>query len=137
MFEYQIVIMAVLCFLCFSKSSFWGALTLYTAYSVYSVFILPLPGIYYYSSAAVAVFIVGLILQKHFFVASICSYVLVLVNVFGYWLYENSYDPDLYDNIYSIILIIQVASLLPKGLLNGLRRNNQHTTAKYSLFNGD
>ena len=100
MYDYQIVIMIILCFLCFNKASFWGAFTLYSAYSVYSVFILPLPGIYYYSCTATAVFVVGLILQKHFFVAAICSYVLVLLNVFGYWLYENNYDPTLYDNMY-------------------------------------
>jgi len=135
MFDYQVVIMVALCFLCFNKASFWGAFTLYSAYSVYSVFIIPLPDIYYYSCTATITFIVGLILQRHYFVAAICSYSLVLVNVLGYWLYENMYDPLLYDNIYAIILIIQAASLLPRGLLNGLRRNNQHLMAKFGFFN--
>lgn len=129
--------MVTLCFLCFNKASFWGAFTLYSSYSVYSVFIIPLQDIYYYSCAATLTFIVGLILQRYYFVAAICSYSLVLVNIVGYWLYENYYEPALYDNISAIILLIQLSSLLPKGLLNGLRRNYKHSLVKPPFFDGD
>ncbi len=82
-------------------------------------------------------FIVGIILQRDYKAAAICSFSLPVVNIFGYWLYEKGYDPVIYDNICAAILIIQISSLLPKGLLNGLRRNNQHPMAKFSFFNGD
>ena len=131
------VIMVLLCFLCFNKASFWGAFTLYTAYCIYASFIVPMPAIYLYSCTALLNLIVGVILQKAFRVAALCAYALVFVNVGGFLLWVKFYPHALYDNISAIILIIQISSLLPKGLLNGLRRNNQHFMAKFSFFNGD
>ena len=137
MFSFQIVIMFTLCSLCFCKASFWGAFTLYISYCVYWAFVIPVSDNYYYPCAALLTLIVGLILQQGYKVAAICSYCLVLVNTAGYIIFELGYKHDIYDNICSIILLIQLSSLLPKGLLNGLRRNNQHPTTKFSFFNGD
>ena len=137
MFDYQIAIIITLCFLCFNKASFWGAFTLYVAYCIYAPFVIPMAAIYYYSCAATLNLIVGLILQRCYFVASMCSYSLVVVNVFGFWLWHKGYDPDLYDNISAIILLIQLSSLLPKGLLDGLRRINKHLMVKPPFFNGN
>jgi len=138
MFSYQIVLMFVLVGLCFRKASFWGAFTLYILYAIYFLIVIPLPGELYYSFTAAIALSAGLLLHRHYFVSAICSYSLVLVNVLGYWLYENMYDPFIYDNIYQIILIIQVAALtLPPGaLLNGLRRYLKHSMAKFTFFNG-
>ena len=136
MHTYQMVIMILLCFLCFNKASFWGAFTLYVAYCIYAPFIVPMSSIYYYSCAASLNLIVGVILQRHYLVAAMCAYALVFTNVVGFLLWVKFYPHALYDNISAIILIIQISSLLPKGLLNGLRRNIQHSMAKSDGFNG-
>ncbi len=136
MFSYQIFIMILLCFLLLNKASFLGAFIILMAFCVYGMLVIPMQDTHYYSCAALLVFAVGYILHGRYNLAAICSYSLVIANVGGYWLYENYYEPVLYDNICAIILLIQLSSLLPKGLLNGLRRNNQHTMAKFTFFNG-
>ena len=128
--------MMLLFFLCFNKASFWGAFTLCTAYCIYAPLIVPMPAICLYSCAASLNLIVGVILHKDFRVAAVCAYLLVLVNVGGFLLWVKFYPHALYDNISAIILIIQISSLLPKGLLNGLRRNVQHPMVKRPFFNG-
>ena len=128
--------MLALCFLCLNKASFWGAFTLAIAYCFYASFIIQLPDIYLYFCTASLNFIVGDILRKDYRVAALCAYSLVFVNVIGFLLWVKFYSPALYDNISAIILIIQLSSLLPKGLLNGFGNNNKRTTAKPPFFNG-
>lgn len=137
MFTYQVVIMVVLCFLCLDKASFWGAFTVLMAFCLYGLLVIPSPDMYYYSLSSLLNFIVGIVLQRNYRVAAICSFSLPVVNVFGFWLYEAGYDSVIYDNICAIILLIQLSSLLPKGLLNGIRRNDQYPMAKFGFFNGN
>ena len=136
MYSYQVFIMIVLCLLCLNKASFYGAFVILTAFCIYSPLIIPMPAMYYYSCAGLLNLIVGLILQKDYNAAATCSYSLVIVNLVGYFIYEKGYDPVLYDNISAIILIIQLSSLLPKGLLNGLGHSNKHSLVKSDFFNG-
>jgi len=135
MFSYQVGIMIALCLLCMNKVSFWGAFILLISYCFYYLLVVPLPDDYYYSCSALTVFLVGLVLQKYYVVAAICSYVLVPVNAVGFLLYDNNYEPTLYDNVCLVILIIQLISLLPKGLLNGLGRN-KYFMVNHPFFNG-
>ena len=136
MYSYQVIIMIVLCLLCLNKASFYGAFVILTAFCIYSPLIIPMPAMYYYSCAGLLNLIVGLILQKDYTTTATCSYSLVVVNLIGYFIYEKGYDPVLYDNISAIILIIQLSSLLPKGLLNGFGHNNKHLMVKHPFFNG-
>ena len=137
MFNYQIIIMISLCLLCLNEASFKGALVLFISYCIYAQLITPMQAIYYYSCASLLAFIVGLILHRDYIVTAICAYSLTAVNILGFFLWANYYEPTIYDNISSIILIIQALSLLPKGLLNGFRHNNQHSLVESSDFNGD
>lgn len=136
MFSYQVIIMIALCLLCLNKASFKGAFVLLIAYCIYAPLIIPMQAIYYYSCATLLALIVGLVLHDRYIVAAICSYSLTMVNVLGFFLWFNYYDPTLYDNMSAIILIIQAVSLLPRELLNGFRRNNQYSMAKPDSFNG-
>lgn len=137
MHSYQAIIMIVLCLLCLNRASFNGAFVILIAFCIYSPLIIPMPAMYYYSCAGLLNLIVGLVLQKDYNSTAMCSYSLVVVNLVGYFIYEKGYDPVLYDNISAIILIIQLSSLLPKGLLNGFGHNNKHSMVKPSFFNGD
>lgn len=137
MYSYQIAIMMALCLLCFNKASFWGAFTLYVAYCIYSPIIVPMSAIYYYSCAAFLNLIVGIILHIKYKSTAICSYGLVFVNLFGFWLWHASFDPFLYDMMSALILVIQLISLIPKRLLNGFkfRSYSKRPMVKPDIFN--
>ena len=111
----QWVIFSVIALLLFSKDkdSQSSAAILIVAYLFYQAFIVGTPFILYYSYAAFLNLIVGIILQKRNPYAAICSYGLTLCNVMGFFLWYNYYDPDVYDNISLLILILQTITILP------------------------
>ncbi len=75
---------------------------------------------------------VGLMLSQRFFVAAMCSYALVLVNLVGYLLWYKHYPHHLYDFLSAIILVIQFIFILPKVILNGI----DTTIDRYSMVSG-
>lgn len=79
---------------------------------------------YYYSIMCVANLLVGILLHKEFKIAAFCAYLLVPVNLLGFYLWVKYYPHDLYNVICAIILTIQLLAILPKGLSNGRGRNN-------------
>lgn len=137
MYITQWIVFSIICLLLFSKDkdSQLSAAILVIAYLFYQAFIVGTPFILYYSYAAFLNLIVGIVLQKRNPYAAICSYSLTLCNVGGFFLWYNYYDPDVYDNISLLILILQTITILPTRLLNGLRTSIQHIMAKSPIFN--
>ena len=133
----QWIIFSIICLLLFSKDkdSQFSAMILVFAYLFYNSFIVGTPFVLYYSYAAFLNLIVGIILQKRNPYAAMCSYGLTLCNGGGFFLWYNYYQPDVYDNISLLILILQTITILPTRLLNGLRTYIQHTMAKSPIFN--
>lgn len=133
----QWAIFSVIALLLFSKDkdSQVSSAILIVAYLFYQAFIVDAPAILFYSYAAFLNLIVGIVLQKRNPYAAICSYSLTLCNVGGFFLWYNYYEPDVYDNISLLILILQTITILPTRLLNGLRTSIQHIMAKSPIFN--
>jgi len=133
----QWIIFSIMCLLLFSrdKDSQFSAVVLIVAYLFYQAFIVSASDIDYYSYTPFLNLIVGIILQKRNPYAAICSYSLVLWSVGGFFLWYNYYEPDMYDNISLLILILQVITILPTRLLNGLRSSIKHIMAKSPIFN--
>jgi hypothetical protein len=106
------------------------ALLLYYAIGVAAYFVIDAEGYNkYYILMGCTTLIVGIAIQYEFKIAAMCSYLLVFVNVIGYYLWYKHYSHDLYEVISAIILITQFLSILPKALFNGITRPND----RYSL----
>ena len=119
----QWVIFSVITLLLFSndKDSQFSAVILVVAYLFYQAFIVDTPLVLRYSYSAFLNLIVGIALHKRNVYAALCSYILVLCNVFGFILWVNYYAHHTYDNISLVILALQAITIFPTRLLNGLR----------------
>lgn len=135
MTEIQWILFAVIYVLIFNRASELGAIVLFTAYSFYALFVIDLDAVYYYSVTALINLCSGLALHANNKYTAICSYFLVVINLLGFWLWYQYLPPALYDNICLAILFIQVITIIPKGLLNGLRDYCKHTLANITIFN--
>ena len=131
----QWIIFSIICLLLFNKASRSDAFILIIAYLVYQSFIVDLSAASYYSTTASLNLITGLVIHSRNKCAAICSYSLVLVNVFGYFLWFAYLEPNVYNDISLKILILQVITIIPKGLLNGLANIIKYTMAKFAFFN--
>ena len=107
------------------------------AYVFYAQFIVYFSDIYYYSCSALLNLVTGIALHSINKRAAICSYLLVLTNVLGFWLWFNYYESVIYDNIALFILAIQAVLVLPKGALNGFRFNIKHSLAESAFFDSN
>ena len=117
------------------KASKNDAFILFSAICFYNAFIINLDATSYYICSALLNLIVGMSLQFINKRASLCSYALVLVNALGFYLWYNYYPPLVYDNIFMLIVILQVAFILPRGTLNGLRNYIKHIVVGLTVFN--
>jgi hypothetical protein len=117
-----------------NKASKSDAFVLFVAYSFYQLFIVDLGAIYYYSCTSLLNLSVGLVLHHKNKYAAICSYSLIFVNILGFFLWYQYLPPTIYDNISLVILIIQLITITPKGLLNGFRYNIQHPNSSSNGF---
>lgn len=79
--------------------------------------------IYYYSLTATLCLFTGLLLSRHNQYASFCSYALVLISLYGACQWVNYLPHNSYDVMFALITIIQLISVTPKGLVNGLVSN--------------
>ena len=92
----------------------------------------------YYSLTATLNIVVGIFLQYKYKIAAICAFVLVPVNVLGFYLWVNYYPPDLYNVISVIIIVIQLIAISMRLITHGSSRdNNQHPLALVHGFNSN
>lgn len=115
------------------KASRFGAFVLIIETIIYYLFIKELPGEYYYSACAFLAAITAFVLSKTYLLTSVLLFSLISVNFFGWVLYENYYDPDLYDIIYAIITVAIALSIIPRGLINGVYNRIGALFIKYTL----
>jgi len=131
---WQVIIFLLIFLLIFNEASRYDAFILFVAYSFYQLSIVDLDAIYYYSCASLLNLSVGFILHHKNKYAAICSYSLIFVNILGFFLWYQYLPPTIYDNISLVILIIQLITITPKGLLNGLRYYIQHHAPSSNVF---
>ena len=134
MFYSQWCVFSIITILVFIKASKSDAFILFSGYLFYIWFIVDVNGVYYYSCSAILNLIIGLNLHFINKRAAICSYLLVIVYLLGVLLWYGYYEPTLYDNISILILVIQLITITPKGLLNGFRYNIEYITSKLAFF---
>lgn len=130
----QVIIYSTVITLLFNKASQKDAFVLFVAYSFYEIKIVDLDAIYYYSCASLLNLIVGLILHHKNKLAAICAYSLIFVNLLGFYIWYQYLPSTIYDNISLVILIAQLITILPKGLLNGLGYYFKYIMAKPNGF---
>jgi hypothetical protein len=122
-------IIAICMLLLINKATREGAFILISAKVIYSLFIIDRSATLYYSLTAALNIVAGMFLQHKYKLAAICAYVLVAVNVLGFYLWVNYYPPDLYNVISVIIIIIQLIAISTRLLTHGRTRDNN----KYPL----
>ena len=123
-------ILAVCLLLLINKATREGAFILISAKVIYSLFIIDRSATLYYSLVAALNLVAGILLQYKYKIAAFCAYLLVPVNVLGFYLWVNYYSPDLYNVISGIIIIIQLIAISMRLLTHGRTRdNNQHPLA--------
>ena len=120
MFSYQFVlIVATLVLYLFKKTR--AAAIILLAYLFYDEFIVSIESDYfYYFCTSLLNLIVGFSIQKENIEAAICSFLLVLSTILGFIMWYLYLEPTLYNSISAIILTIQLFTIFPRGLLNGL-----------------
>lgn len=133
----QFIIYSIIFLLLFNKASRTDAFILLLAYSIYQLKIVNLDAIYYYSCTSFLNLCVGLVLHHRNKCAAICSYSLIFVNLLGFFMWYQYLPPNIYDNISLFILIIQLITITPKGLLNGLGHYSKYFMAKSHGFDGN
>ena len=126
MYLYQYIILIILFTLLFNIKVRGASFVLLTSFFVYYVFVLDLPGEYYYVSAALIELVKGYMLNKRFRVVAYLSYLLIVINFFGWAMYESNAEPYIYDILCSIIAVIQVLTLITRGLIHGSDRPHSH-----------
>ena len=133
MHTHKYIIMLVL-FMYFYKASSKGAFIILCGYFVYSLLVIyDIPAesyIYYYSCASLINLVVGYFLHKVNKLAALCSYSLVFINIYGAYIWYQYLPHDNYDNISLVVLLVQLITITPRGLINGLRRDSKYTVAK-------
>lgn len=125
----------VIIFLLFNKASSRDAFILFVTYSFYQLYIVDLSAIYYYSCDSLLVLCMGIVLHHRNKPAAICAYLLCIVNVIGFMLWYWYLEPTLYDTLSSLILAIQLITILPRGLADGIRGTIEHIMVKFVCFN--
>ena len=121
----QGVIFAVLFVLLFSsdRDSQKVSAILIVANLFYLSFVMDADAVTYYSYSAFVNLVVGVLLQKINKLAAICSYSLVLVNVGCFFLMWNYLEGDVYDNISLLILLLQLITITPARIKDGIRNH--------------
>ena len=114
MYLYQYLIMAALCCLYFNKKTSLAAEAFLLGWLFYILVTMKVDVIYYYSITALVELIIGYRLNYKFRLISYMNYALVIVNLFGLYLYKNGFQPTYYDIIYAIISMAQVLLLLSR-----------------------
>jgi len=123
--------------LLFFKPSRSAAKVILVGYLIYLIFILPIDGPYYYKLAALLNMIIGFILYKEYRIVALLSFSLILVNSVGLVLYNNYYEPTIYDNLSLLIIALQILILIARVTLNGIHARGVRGRALVFLINFD
>jgi len=86
---------------------------------IYFQFILPLDWEVYYHFSATLNTLLGVILYYRYKSVAILSFLLIPINVIGYLLCKNYYDPFIYDNMCFVVIALQIILLTVRGLTDG------------------
>lgn len=90
-------------------------------------FIVPLDWTEYYLYSATLNTVLGVILFRWYKLVATLSFLLIPVNILGYLLCKNYYEPTIYDNMCLIIILLQIIMLTIRGLLNGIDRRYNYS----------
>jgi hypothetical protein len=127
---YDIAMIVVCLLLLINKASREGALILIIGKAVYYLFIIDVSPLLYYSLAATLNLVMGVFLHYEYKISALCAYLLVPVNVLGFYLWYDYYPPDLYNVISVIILTIQLIWVATRILTHGRSRySDKHSLA--------
>lgn len=106
-------------------------------YLIYYFSIVDLPGEYYYHSSALLNTVIGVILIKKYPAVAILSFSLILINLIGFVLYDNFYDPSVYNKLSSFAIFLQIIMLTIRMLLNGVNFRGAWGRAMVYIVGGD
>ena len=121
MYLYQYFILTALCGLYFNSKTSEAAITFLFGWYFYVTVTMYLNTEYYYAVTALVELLIGYKINKNFRLVSYLCYSLIIVNLFGLFLFKNGLQPLYYDIIYAIISIFQILLLITR-VRNGRSR---------------
>lgn len=139
MYTYQFLVLLVVFALVIkapNKGAFYLLIRLLLSFYIVYVDIPAEQYSYYYLVCGTLDLLTGIALQKKYNNPAICSYLLVLANVYGYGTWYAYISPVSYDIICSILIILQLIGILPRAIHDGIRRVlDEFSVAKSTFFN--
>jgi hypothetical protein len=135
MYNYQYMLLAGLTCLLFSKETRFAALVFLCGWAVYFVTTISASTSLYYIASATIEAAIAYTLNARYRAAAYLGYSLILVNIFGLFLYWMKMPALSYDIIYAIISVTQFSLLLARANLDGLSRlHNKHFVVRAVNF---
>ena len=122
MYIYQYLLFAGFLLLLTSNMTRDAALIFLVGWVVYLVVTIGASNSVYFVASGTIETAIAFYLNKRYRLVSYLGYSLLLVNVFGYFLYVNGISRGLYDLVYAIISVTQFLFLLARAIPNGLNR---------------
>ena len=97
-----------------------GAFIMLLSFFVYEWFVLGIGWEYYYALSATINTITLMVLSRRYFYAAMCSGLLIVINFYGFAVCYSRGSLDFYNNIFVVVLFVQLLLIASKGLLNGI-----------------
>ena len=116
---YQLVFIGAFIALLLPKETRFAAVAILAFNAVYFSFIIDKEWTSYYHWSATINTLLGIILYFKYRAVAILSFLLIPINIIGYLLCKNYYDPFIYDNMCFIVILLQILLLTVRGLTDG------------------
>ena len=126
MYTYNYILLAGFICLLFNKNTRFAAFVFLAGWALYLLLTIGASASFYYVASATIEVSIAYILNTKYRAVSYLGYSLILVNMYGLFLYKNGIGPISYDAAYALISITQFMFLLARAILNGIRLPTKH-----------
>lgn len=122
---WQLISIGVFIALMLNKQSRYAAMVMLVFNLIYFTFIIDLHWSVYYHWSATLNTVLALTIYSRYKAVAILSFLLIPINVLGYELCKNYYEPDIYDNICMLIILLQIIILISRCISHGVDGRNR------------
>tara|TARA_R110001632_G_scaffold216657_1_gene344979 strand:+ start:769 stop:1227 length:459 start_codon:yes stop_codon:yes gene_type:complete len=122
---FDLIIIGAFIALSFKKESSFAAKVILALNAVYFSFVINMDWDDYYLYTATINTVVGVIIFNKYKLVAILFFLLIPVNILGYLLCDNNYEPNTYNNFCIAITLLQIIVLSSRGLTNGISWGNK------------
>jgi len=122
---FDLIIIGAFIALSFKKESSFAAKVILALNAVYFSFVINMAWDDYYLYTATINTAAGVIIFNKYKLVAILFFLLIPVNILGYLLCDNNYEPNIYNNFCIAITLLQIIVLSSRGLANGISWGNK------------